>query len=84
LPIQPPVNDAILTDQLRKTGNLLDLPNDEAWVREDNAAGGKDPVFGALGYQPKVSVQHRGNLTGYLGIGLAAQKRLHCSKYSAA
>lgn len=31
------------------------------------ACGGKEAVFGALGHQPKVFVQHRGNLAGHLG-----------------
>ncbi|WP_071992362.1 hypothetical protein [Leptolyngbya sp. PCC 6406] len=31
------MNDEILAQQLAKTGNLLDLLNDEAWVRETEA-----------------------------------------------
>lgn len=31
------MNDEILAQQLKKTGNLLDLLNDDAWVRETEA-----------------------------------------------
>lgn len=32
------MNNAILAEQLRKTGNLMNSLNDEAWVREADAA----------------------------------------------
>lgn len=31
------MNDAILAEQLRKTGNLMNLLNDEAWARDADA-----------------------------------------------
>ena len=48
------MNDTILAEQLRKTGNLMDLLNDEAWVREADAdrAGEEGPVEAGLGLQP--------------------------------
>jgi ABC-type multidrug transport system fused ATPase/permease subunit len=36
------MNDAILAEQWKKTGNLMDLLNDEAWVREADAEGAED------------------------------------------
>ena len=36
------MNDAILAEQWRKTGNLMDLLNDEAWVREADVEGAED------------------------------------------
>jgi len=52
------MNDAILAEQLRKTGNLMDLLNDEAWVREADAdgAGAEGPVEAGLGLQPYVEL----------------------------
>ncbi len=52
------MNDAILAEQLRKTGNLMDLLNDEAWVREADAdrAGEEGPVEAGLGLQPYVEL----------------------------
>ena len=50
------MNDEILAQQLAKTGNLLDLLNDEAWVRETEAieaeCGGQ--VEAGLGLTPYV------------------------------
>ena len=48
------MNDAILAEQLRKTGNLMDLLNDEVWVREADAdrAGEEGLVEAGLGLQP--------------------------------
>ncbi|MBE9108894.1 hypothetical protein IQ273_05620 [Nodosilinea sp. LEGE 07298] len=50
------MNDAILAEQLRKTGNLMDLLNDEAWVREADAdhASEEGTVEAGLGLQPYV------------------------------
>jgi len=50
------MNDAILAEQLRKTGNLMDLLNDEAWVREADAdhASEEGPVEAGLGLLPYV------------------------------
>ncbi len=52
------MNDAILAEQLRKTGNLMDLLNDEAWVREADAdhASEEGPVEAGLGLQPYVDL----------------------------
>jgi len=52
------MNDAILAEQLRKTGNLMDLLNDEAWVREADAdhAIEEGPVEAGLGLQPYVEL----------------------------
>jgi hypothetical protein len=36
--------------------------------------GGKEAILTALGHQPKVFVEHRGDLPRHLGIGFAAQK----------
>jgi len=47
------MNDAILAEQLRKTGNLLDLLNDDDWVR---AADEEDFVEAGLGLQPYVDL----------------------------
>ena len=48
------MNDAILAEQLRKTGNLMDLLNDEAWVRDADAdhASEEWTVEAGLGLQP--------------------------------
>jgi len=48
------MNDAILAEQLKKTGNLMDLLNDEAWVRDADAdhASEEGAVEAALGLQP--------------------------------
>ena len=48
------MNDAILAEQLRKTGNLMDLLNDEAWVRDADAdhASEEGTVAAGLGLQP--------------------------------
>ena len=48
------MNDAILAEQLRKTGNLMDLLNDEAWVRDADAdhASEEGTVEAGLGLQP--------------------------------
>ncbi|WP_052049689.1 hypothetical protein [Leptolyngbya sp. KIOST-1] len=50
------MNDAILAEQLRKTGNLMDLLNDEAWVREADAAHTNEEgtVEAGLGLLPYV------------------------------
>ncbi|MBE9140681.1 hypothetical protein IQ254_26355 [Nodosilinea sp. LEGE 07088] len=52
------MNDAILAEQLRKTGNLMDLLNDEAWVREADAehASEEGPVEAGLALQPYVAL----------------------------
>nr|WP_238718285.1 hypothetical protein [Petrachloros mirabilis] len=52
------MNDAILAEQLRKTGNLMDLLNDEAWVREADAdhASEEEPVEAGLGLHPYVEL----------------------------
>jgi hypothetical protein len=52
------MNDAILAEQLRKTGNLMDLLNDEAWVRESDAdhASEEGTVEAGLGLQPYVEL----------------------------
>lgn len=52
------MNDAILAEQLRKTGNLMDLLNDEAWVRETDAdrASEEGTVEAGLGLQPYVDL----------------------------
>ena len=52
------MNDATLAEQLRKTGNLMDLLNDEAWVREADAehASEEGPVEAGLGLQPYVEL----------------------------
>ena len=52
------MNDAILAEQLRKTGNLLDLLNDEAWIREADAdrASEEGTVEAGLGLQPYVEL----------------------------
>lgn len=47
------MNDAILAEQLRKTGNLLDLLNADDWVR---AADEEDFVEAGLGLQPYVDL----------------------------
>jgi hypothetical protein len=47
------MNDAILAEQLRKTGNLLDLFNDDDWVR---SADEEDFVEAGLGLQPYVDL----------------------------
>ena len=47
------MNDAILAEQLRKTGNLMDLLNDDDWVR---AADEEDFVEAGLGLQPYVDL----------------------------
>jgi hypothetical protein len=48
------MNDEILAQQLAKTGNLLDLFNDEAWLQETEAieaeCGGQ--VEAGLGLKP--------------------------------
>ena len=48
------MNDAILAEQLRKTGNLMDLLNDEAWVQDADAdhASEEGTVEAGLGLQP--------------------------------
>ena len=50
------MNDAILAEQLKKTGNLMDLLNDGAWVREADAdhASEEGTVEAGLGLQPYV------------------------------
>ena len=52
------MNDEILAQQLAKTGNLLDLLNDDVWVRETEAieaeCGGQ--VEAGLGLQPYVEL----------------------------
>ena len=52
------MNDVILAEQLRKTGNLMDLLNDEAWVREADAdrASEEGTVEAGLGLQPYVEL----------------------------
>ncbi|MBE9135626.1 hypothetical protein IQ254_00120 [Nodosilinea sp. LEGE 07088] len=52
------MNDAILAEQLRKTGNLMDLLNDETWVREADAdhANEEGMVESGLGLQPYVDL----------------------------
>ena len=52
------MNDTILSEQLRKTGNLMDLLNDEAWVREADAdhASEEGTVEAGLGLQPYVEL----------------------------
>lgn len=52
------MNDAILAEQLRKTGNLMDLLNDEAWVREVDAdhASEEGTVEAGLGLQSYVDL----------------------------
>ncbi|MBD2427423.1 hypothetical protein [Phormidium sp. FACHB-1136] len=52
------MNDAILAEQLRKTGNLMDLLNDEAWVRKADAdhASEEGTVEAGLGLQPYVDL----------------------------
>ena len=52
------MNDAILAEQLRRTGNLMDLLNDEAWVREADAdrASEEGTVEAGLGLQPYVEL----------------------------
>lgn len=52
------MNDAILVEQLRKTGNLMDLLNGEAWIREADAdcTGEEGPVEAGLGLQPYVEL----------------------------
>jgi len=52
------MNGAILAKQLRKTGNLMDLLNDEAWVREADAdhAGEEGTVEAGLDLQPYVEL----------------------------
>jgi hypothetical protein len=50
------MNDAILAEQLRKTGNLLDLLNDDDWVRN---ADEEDFVEAGLGLQPYVDLIQR-------------------------
>lgn len=52
------MNDAILAEQLRKTGNLMDLLNDEAWVRDADAdhASEEGTVEAGLGLQPYVAL----------------------------
>jgi len=47
------MNDAILAKKLRKTGNLLDLFNDDDWVR---SADEGDFVEAGLGLQPYVDL----------------------------
>lgn len=47
------MNDAILAEQLRKTGNLLDLLNDDDWVRSADKEGF---VEAGLGLQPYVDL----------------------------
>lgn len=47
------MNDAILAEQLRKTGNLLDLLNDDDWVRN---ADEEDFVEAGLGLQPYIDL----------------------------
>jgi len=47
------MNDAILAEQLRKTGNLLDLLNNDDWVRN---ADEEDFVEAGLGLQPYVDL----------------------------
>ncbi|MEM1310419.1 MAG: hypothetical protein AAGF98_13170 [Cyanobacteria bacterium P01_H01_bin.153] len=47
------MNDAILAEQLRKTGNLIDLLNNDNWVRE---ADEEDFVEAGLGLQPYVDL----------------------------
>ena len=53
------MNDAILAEQLRKTGNLLDLLNDDDWVR---SADEEDFVEAGLGLQPYVDLIQRASL----------------------
>ena len=50
------MNDAILAEQLRKTGNLMDLLNDEAWILEADAdrASEEGMVEAGLGLLPYV------------------------------
>ena len=52
------MNDAILAEQLRKTGNLMNLLNDKAWVREaDGDHASEEGIFAAgLGLQPYVEL----------------------------
>ncbi len=47
------MNDATLAEPLRKTGNLMDLLNDEAWIRETDAdhASEEGTVEAGLGLQ---------------------------------
>ncbi len=52
------MNDEILAEQLRKTGNLMDLLNDEAWVRQADAENASDEgiVEAGLGLKPYVEM----------------------------
>jgi len=52
------MNDAILAEQLRKTGNLMDLLNDEDWFRESDAdrASEEGTVEAGLGLKPYVDL----------------------------
>lgn len=47
------MNDAILAEQLRKTGNLMDLLNDDAWVQK---ADEEEWVEAGLGLKPYVDL----------------------------
>ena len=52
------MNDAILAEQLSRTGNLMDLLNDEDWVREADVdrASEEGKVEAGLGLQPYVEL----------------------------
>jgi hypothetical protein len=52
------MNDAILAEQWKKTGNLMDLLNDEAWVQEADAEGAEDVgmVEAGLALKPYVEL----------------------------
>ena len=62
------MNDAILAEQLRKTGNLMDLLNDKAWIREADAdhASEEGTVEAGLGLQPYAA--QCGSLRQYLNL----------------
>ena len=68
------MNDAILAEQLRKTGNLMDLLNDEAWVQAADAdhASEEGPVKAGLGLLPYVEFLKNASPeilgTGLLGV----------------
>ncbi len=52
------MNDRTLAEQLRKTGNLLDLLNDETWVRQadSNNTAEEGTIEAGLGLQPYLTL----------------------------
>ena len=54
------MNNEMLAQQLATSGNLLDLLNDEAWLRETEAieANCRDRVEAGLGLKPYVEQLH--------------------------